>query len=54
MNLAGKKITVVGAKRSGVGAAKLIKRNGGKPFVTDSDSGKVFKEYLDILESNKI
>ena len=54
MNLAGKKITVVGAKRSGVGAAKLIKRNGGKPFVTDSASGKVFKEYLDILESNKI
>jgi len=54
MNLAGKNITVVGAKRSGVGAAKLIMRYGGKPFVTDSASGKALQEFLDVLEENKI
>jgi UDP-N-acetylmuramoylalanine--D-glutamate ligase len=54
MNLTGKKITVVGAKRSGVGAAKLIARLGGKPFVTDSSSGKALSEFVEILESNKI
>ncbi len=54
MNLTGKKITVVGAKRSGVGAAKLIVRLGGKPFVTDSSSGKALGEFVEILESNKI
>jgi UDP-N-acetylmuramoylalanine--D-glutamate ligase len=54
MNLAGRKITVVGAKRSGVGAAKLIVRFGGIPFVTDSASGKILNEYLETLKSNKI
>ena len=45
---------MVGAKRSGVGAAKLIMRYGGKPFVTDSASGKALQEFLDVLEENKI
>ncbi len=54
MNIAGKKVTVVGAKRSGAGAAKLIARLGGQPFVTDSASGKALDEYLEILRSNKI
>ncbi len=30
------KVTVIGAVRSGVGAAKLIKKAGGIPFVSDS------------------
>ena len=54
MNLAEKKVTVVGAKRSGIGAAKLILKLGGKPFVTDSASGKVLTEYLNELKSNNI
>lgn len=54
MNLAGKNITVVGAKRSGIGAAKLIKRFGGRPFVTDSASGKMLDEYIEALKSNNI
>jgi UDP-N-acetylmuramoylalanine--D-glutamate ligase len=54
MNLEGKNVTIVGAKRSGVGAAKLIIRLGGKSFVTDSSSGKMLNEYLEILKSNKI
>ena len=54
MILAEKKVTVVGAKRSGIGAAKLILKLGGKPFVTDSASGKVLTEYLNELKSNNI
>jgi UDP-N-acetylmuramoylalanine--D-glutamate ligase len=54
MNFAGKNITVVGAKRSGIGAAKLIKRFGGRPFVTDSASGKMLDEYIESLKSNNI
>ena len=38
MDIKGKKITVIGAGRSGIGAAKLIKKVGGIPFV--SDAGK--------------
>ncbi len=41
MDLSNKKITVIGAVRSGVGAAKLIKKAGGIPFV--SDSGNEYK-----------
>ncbi len=36
MDIKGKKITVIGAVRSGVGAAKLVKRLEGIPFVSDS------------------
>lgn len=54
MNIKGKKVTIVGAKRSGVGAAKLIARLGGKPFVTDSASPKGINDYLEMLQSNKI
>ncbi len=38
MDVKGKNITVIGAGRSGTGAAKLIKKVGGTPFV--SDAGK--------------
>ena len=40
----GKKISVVGAARSGVGAAKLIKRLGGIPFVSDFSPEEKIKE----------
>jgi UDP-N-acetylmuramoylalanine--D-glutamate ligase len=41
MKLDGKKITILGMARSGMGAAKLTKRLGGEPFVSDaSDSPK--------------
>lgn len=54
MDISGKKVTIVGAKRSGVAAAKLINKLGGKPFVTDSASGTALKEYLEKLETEKI
>ncbi len=41
MEIKNKKVTVIGAVRSGVGAAKLIKKVGGIPFV--SDAGGEFK-----------
>lgn len=54
MNISGKRVTVVGAKRSGVGAAKLVARLGGIPFVTDSAPAKGIDEYLEELRTNKI
>ena len=35
MEVKRKKISVIGAARSGVGAAKLVKSHGGIPFVSD-------------------
>lgn len=54
MDISEKKVTVVGAKKSGVAAAKLINKLGGKPFVTDSGSGTALKDYLEKLETSKI
>jgi len=52
MEVKGKKISVIGAIRSGVGAAKLIKQLGGIPFVSDmgttqkvADSVKLLADY---------
>ena len=49
MNLKGEKISVIGAVRSGVSAAKLIKNLGGKPCVSDSsDSDNLNKSMLEL------
>ena len=50
----GKKITVIGAARSGIGAAKLIKRLGGIPFVSDSGEEEKLLEAKLILDKEKI
>ena len=53
MNLKGEKISVIGAVRSGVSAAKLIKNLGGKPFVSDSsDSEKLKKSMMELQKLN--
>jgi UDP-N-acetylmuramoylalanine--D-glutamate ligase len=54
MDITGKKVTIVGAKRSGVSAAKLVKRMGGKPFITDSASEKMLREYLQMIQTTGI
>ena len=54
MEVKGRKITVIGAARSGVGAAKLIKRLGGVPFVSDSGGGERLLETKSILDKEKI
>ena len=60
MDLTGKKVSVIGGARSGVGAARLIKRSGGVPFVSDlagenklKDSITKLKEELIDFEINK-
>jgi UDP-N-acetylmuramoylalanine--D-glutamate ligase len=54
MEITGKKITIIGAIRSGLGAAKLVRRHGGIPFVSDiGDSAKVL-ESVKVLDQYNI
>jgi UDP-N-acetylmuramoylalanine--D-glutamate ligase len=53
-NIQGKKITVIGAVRSGLGAAKLIKKLGGTPFITDSAPEEKIRKSLDVLSTEGI
>ena len=50
----GKKISVIGAARSGIGAAKLIKKLGGIPFVSDFSPEEKLKDSLNQLEKENI
>jgi UDP-N-acetylmuramoylalanine--D-glutamate ligase len=54
MEVEGKKISIVGAARSGFGAAKLIKRLGGIPFVSDLSTEEKIKDSLDQLKKENI
>ncbi|HLG32044.1 MAG TPA: UDP-N-acetylmuramoyl-L-alanine--D-glutamate ligase [Ignavibacteriaceae bacterium] len=49
-----KKISVIGAARSGIGAARLIKKMGGIPFVSDSGSDEKLKESVNVLSIENI
>jgi UDP-N-acetylmuramoylalanine--D-glutamate ligase len=49
-----KKISVIGAARSGLGAAKLIKKLGGIPFVSDSGTEEKLLDSKSILENEDI
>lgn len=49
-----KKISVIGAVRSGIGAARLAKKLGAIPFVSDSGSEEKLKLSLEVLISEKI
>jgi len=51
MNLQDKKITILGAERSGRGAAMLVKTLGGFPFVSDLADEKKIKKSLSILKA---
>lgn len=50
-NITDKKITVLGAVRSGLGAAKLIKQMGGIPFVSDAAGEEKLSASLDVLKN---
>ena len=54
MEVKNKNISVIGAVRSGVGAAKLIKKLGGNPFVSDSGKNKNLIISGETLKENKI
>jgi UDP-N-acetylmuramoylalanine--D-glutamate ligase len=53
-NISGKKISIIGAVRSGLGAAKLAKKLGAIPFVSDSGSKDKIAHNLAILDSEAI
>ncbi len=50
MEITGKNISIIGAVRSGIGAAKMIKKLGGIPFVSDSGDEKKLEKQLKILK----
>jgi len=54
MNIKGKKISIIGAVRSGVGAAKLVKKSGGVPFVSDMAEEFKLKDSISKLKVEKI
>ncbi len=54
MDIAGKKISIIGAVRSGIGAAKLAKKLGAVPFVSDAAPSEKIKANLDLLNSLNI
>ena len=49
-----KKISIIGAVRSGVGAAKLVKKVGGIPFVSDMADEEILKESVEELRKENI
>ncbi len=51
MNINGKKISIIGAVRSGIGAANLAKRRGGIPFVSDAASETTLAQNIQALKN---
>jgi UDP-N-acetylmuramoylalanine--D-glutamate ligase len=49
-----KKISIIGAVRSGLGAAKLAKQLGAVPFVSDAGSEEKLKASIEVLLNEKI
>ena len=49
-----KNISVIGAVRSGIGAAKLIQKLGGKPFVSDMSDNPKIKKSVDVFKDLNI
>jgi UDP-N-acetylmuramoylalanine--D-glutamate ligase len=54
MEIKDKRVSIIGAAKSGLGAAKLIKKLGGVPFVSDSGSEEKLSESKMILEKENI
>lgn len=54
MELKNKKVSIIGAVKSGIGAAKLVKKLGGVPFVTDAGAKEKIADYLKSLDQEGI
>jgi UDP-N-acetylmuramoylalanine--D-glutamate ligase len=54
MEIINKKISIIGAVRSGLAAAKLAKKLGAIPFVSDSSSKEKLEKNLAVLDEMKI
>ena len=49
-----RKVTILGAERSGIGAAKLVKKLGGIPYVSDFAQPEKLQEQIAVLQSEQI
>ena len=48
-----KKISVIGAARSGIGVSRLLKQNGARVFVSDQgDASKLSKSIAELQKEN--
>jgi UDP-N-acetylmuramoylalanine--D-glutamate ligase len=54
LDIKNKKISIIGAVRSGLGAAKLAKNLGAIPFVSDTGSEEKLKSSIELLRNEKI
>ncbi len=54
IDLKGKRVSIIGAVRSGIGAAKLVKKVGGIPFVSDMADDIKIKDSIAMLKSENI
>ncbi|MCL6098540.1 MAG: UDP-N-acetylmuramoyl-L-alanine--D-glutamate ligase [Bacteroidetes bacterium] len=54
MDIRGKKISIIGAVRSGIGAAKLAKQFGAIPFVSDSSPKDKLGKSISVFEAEGI
>lgn len=54
MNYSGKKISIIGAVRSGIGAAKLIRKLNGAAFVSDASDNEKLRKSVKILNELNI
>ncbi len=54
MNLEQKKVTVLGAKETGIQSALFLKKKGAHVFVSELKSGKEFIEAKKVLDANQI
>ena len=54
LDIKNKKISIIGAVRSGLGAAKLAKSLGAIPFVSDAGSEEKLKSSIELLRNEKI
>lgn len=54
LEIKNKKISIIGAVRSGLAAAKLAKKLGAIPFVSDAESEEKLKSSIEFLKSEKI
>lgn len=54
LEIKNKKISIIGAVRSGLGAAKLAKQLGAIPFVSDAGSEEKIKTSIEYLKNEKI
>ena len=53
-DLTGRKVTVIGAARSGVGVAQLLKKNGACVFISDQSSADKLRAQIVTIESMEI